>query len=64
MRNEVLMGYVFHYNPYKDMWAAIPREYYLDYFNGIYDRVTFHESVNSLIKYISREWQSQPKSEE
>lgn len=46
------------------MWAAVPREYYLDYFNGIYDRVTFHESVNSLIKYISKEWQSQPKSEE
>ena len=63
MRNEVLMGYVFHYNPYKDMWAAIPREYYLNYFNGEYDRVTFHESVNSLVKYISKEWQSQPKSE-
>jgi hypothetical protein len=63
MRNEVLMGYVFHYNPYKDMWAAVPREYYLDYFNGEYDKVVFHESVNSLVKYISKEWQSQPKSE-
>ncbi len=57
------MGYVFHYNPYKDMWAAVPREHYLDYFNGIDDRVVFHESVNSLVKYISKEWQSQPKSE-
>jgi hypothetical protein len=38
MKNENLIGYVFHYNPYKDMWAAIPREAYLDYFNGIYDR--------------------------
>ncbi len=63
MRNEVLMGYVFHYNPYKDMWAAVPREYYLDYFNGIDDKVVFHESVNSLVKYISKEWQSQPKNE-
>ena len=63
MRNEVLMGYVFHYNPYKDMWAAIPREYYLDYFNGIYDRVIFNESVNSLVTYIIK-WQSQQKSEE
>jgi hypothetical protein len=45
------------------MWAAIPREYYLDYFNGIHDKVVFHESVNSLVKYISKEWQSQPKSE-
>lgn len=22
MNNEALMGYVFHYNPYKDMWEV------------------------------------------
>ena len=53
MKNDALMGYVFHYNPYKDMWAAIPREAYLDYFNGIYDRTTFHQGVKELVKYIS-----------
>lgn len=53
MKNESLMNYVFHYNPYKDMWAAIPREAYLDYFNGIYDRTTFHQSIKELVKYVN-----------
>jgi len=63
MRNEVLMGYVFHYNPYKDMWAAVPREHYIDYFNGIYDRVIFHDSINSLTSFIVKQWHSQQKNE-
>jgi hypothetical protein len=57
------MDYVFHYNPYRDQWAAIPRDHYIDYFNGIYDRVIFHDSINSLTSYIIKQWQSQQKSE-
>lgn len=57
------MGYVFHYNPYKDMWAAVPREHYIDYFNGIYDRVIFHDSINSLTSFIVKQWHSQQKNE-
>jgi len=64
MRNEILMSYVFHYNPYRDQWAAIPRDYYIDYFNGIYDRIIFHDSINSLTSYIIKQWQSQQKSED
>jgi hypothetical protein len=54
MRNEVLIDYVFHYSPYREQWAAVPRDHYLDYFNGVYDNVVFHESVNSLISFISK----------
>jgi len=54
MKNEELIGYVFHYNPYRELWAAVPRDFYLDYFNGIYDNVVFHQDVKHLISYISK----------
>lgn len=54
MRNEELIGYVFHYNPYRELWAAVPRDFYLDYFNGIYDRVVFHQDIKHLISYTSK----------
>lgn len=31
--NEVLYNYVFHFNPYTNQWAAIPRELYNEYWN-------------------------------
>jgi hypothetical protein len=53
MRNEVLIDYVFHYNPYRKQWAAVHRDHYLEYFNGKYEFVEFHGSINTLVKYIS-----------
>ena len=32
---ELLQGYLFHYNPYTKYWAAFPRELVNDYFNGV-----------------------------
>jgi hypothetical protein len=31
--DEILYNWVFHFNPYTKMWAAIPRELYNDYWN-------------------------------
>jgi len=59
MKNEVLNDYVFHYSPYRDQWAAVHRDHYLDYFNGVYDNVVFNESINSLTSFIIKQWHSQ-----
>lgn len=32
--NEVLYNYVFHFNPYTQQWAAIPRDLYNDYWSN------------------------------
>ena len=34
MKKDYLYNYVFHYNCHEKMWWAIPRERYLDYWNG------------------------------
>jgi len=33
VNDEMLYGYVFHFNPYTKIWAAIPRDIYNDYWN-------------------------------
>ncbi len=34
MTKKDLYGYLIHYNPHKDQWAAIPRGKEQGYFNG------------------------------
>ena len=34
MKNEELYEYVFHFNPYNELWSAIPRDSYQQYFNN------------------------------
>ena len=34
MKNEELYEYVFHFNPYNELWSAIPRDVYQEYFNN------------------------------
>ena len=31
---ELFFNWVFHFNPYTNQWAAIPRELYNDYWNN------------------------------
>lgn len=42
MTKESLYGYLIHYNPFKDEWAAVPRGQEVKYFNG--------DSPNGVIK--------------
>lgn len=32
-KNEILYGYVFHFNSYTQIWAAIPRDLYNQYWS-------------------------------
>jgi len=34
MKNEELYEYVFHFNPYNELWSAIPRDLHQQYFNN------------------------------
>lgn len=53
---DKLYNYVFHYNHYTKKWAAIPREKYKDYMNGMNDRVNsgilFAEEYSTLVDFI------------
>lgn len=52
-RPEHFQDYLFHYNPYKEMWAAFKREHSNDYFNGYTENVVFYYSIKDLVRYIN-----------
>ena len=52
-RPEHFQDYLFHYNPYTEMWAAFKREDANDYFNGIVKNVVFYFSIKDLVRYIN-----------
>lgn len=53
-RPEHFQDYLFHYNPYTEMWAAFKREHSNEYFNGEYSNVVRYYSIKDLTKYINQ----------
>lgn len=52
---HVLYDWVFHYNPHRAMWFAIPRDAYNDYWSNIKDkRVLKHRHLNHLLDLLQR----------
>ena len=55
MRNEELYEYVFHFNPYNELWNAIPREIYQQYFNNNeVDGVLKSKELTTLLSLIAK----------
>ena len=52
-RPEHFQDYLFHYNPYTEMWAAFKREHSNEYFNGQVQNVVFYYSIKDLVRYIN-----------
>ena len=52
-RPEHFQDFLFHYNPYKEMWAAFKRENANDYFNGVIKNVVYYYSIKDLVNYIN-----------
>lgn len=34
VKDEYLQSWVFHFNPYQEIWYAIPRDKYMDFWQG------------------------------
>ena len=49
---DKIYNYVFHYNPHEELWWAIPREQYIDYWNGEKHSCLFALSMKDLIEII------------
>lgn len=49
LKNGPAYKYVFHWNPYKEEWAAIPRSEYVAYFNGTAKGVKTGTDINILV---------------
>ena len=50
---EMLYAWVFHFNPYKDAWAAIPRDLYTQYWNDNNIKGVIHSSkLETLIQLL------------
>jgi hypothetical protein len=48
-----LYDWVFHYNPYSENWAAIPRETYVEYFqNYNHPSIIRSSSINTLLELL------------
>ena len=54
-RPEHFHDYVFHYNPYTEMWSAFKRNEYTKYFNGESNAITSCRSIKDLVRYIQNE---------
>jgi hypothetical protein len=55
MRNEELYEYVFHFNPYNELWSAIPRDVYQQYFNNNeVDGVLKSKELTTLMSLIEK----------
>lgn len=51
---ENLYNYLFHYNSYEDLWYAIPRDLYMEYWNNSnVEGVLKCESIDQLILDIN-----------
>jgi len=51
-----IYNYVFHYNHHEELWWAIPRESYLDYWNGEKHECLFALTIKDLIDIIQDKW--------
>jgi hypothetical protein len=48
-----IYNYMFHYNPYEELWYAIPRDKYVAYWSGEReDGILFALSIDNLIEII------------
>lgn len=55
MRDEELYEYVFHFNPYNELWSAIPRDVYQQYFNNNeVDGVLKSKELTTLFSLIGK----------
>ena len=53
-KSEFLQGYIFHYNPYTQMWAGIKREHTNEYFNATIKEVDIVKApdINIILEYL------------
>lgn len=52
-KKDELYDWVFHYNHVEDLWNAVPRESYNEYFNGLScDLVKKSKSLETLVDLI------------
>lgn len=50
-----LYDYFFHFNPYRQLWSAVPRNSMMDYVNGIpNEQVLTSSKIETLIEIVSR----------
>lgn len=52
-KSEHFQDFLFHYNPYKDLWFAFKREDSNGYFNGEDVPTTSYHNIKDLIRYIN-----------
>jgi len=52
---EFLFNWVFHFNPYTEKWAAIPRETYSEYWNDYKNEsVLRSKDLNTLLELLHK----------
>jgi hypothetical protein len=54
INDEHLQQWLFHYNPYTNIWSGFLRKHLQDYFNGIYTNVYTNTSFSKLLKEIKK----------
>lgn len=57
-KTEFLQQYIFHFNPYTQMWAGFKREDSNNYFNGTIEdqHIIRHADIRVVIEYLKREY--------
>ena len=52
MMGEALYHVLFHYNNNRELWFAIPREQYVDYWNGTCSECLAHANLEELMMLV------------
>jgi hypothetical protein len=53
-RDTLLYDFVFHYNPYRNLWAAVHRDHYTELFNGDQSHVIYSSSPTTLATLLRK----------
>lgn len=51
---DALYNYLFHFNPYTELWSAFNRDHIAEYFNGDMKHVTSSKDKDELISIIRK----------
>jgi hypothetical protein len=55
MENEYLHNWVFVFNPFKQLWNAMPREHYNDYWNNSkHPSIIKSSSIKTLLEVLHK----------
>ena len=59
LENGAIYGYIFHYNHYRELFFAIPRDEYVDYWDGTSANCIAHSDMQELLLILVEKYNNE-----